>query len=363
MEFFKKLFKHTPKKEFTNQDFWDWFTKNEKRFFKIINDHDNIEEAFFNQLAPQLDQLREGIFFLTGMFNDNVSELVLTPEGKIKNIDFVEQLINDAPKLARWKFTALKPALDIKNVGIRMSGFHFTGDNMFFYSNDHPDYPDEIDLTIVHEDYNEENKKTIITGSYIFLDNFLGELEFAVNIDNLDFRAKEKSEKELIPIEKLKNYLRWRQKEFIEKYEGIKHRTDDDLRTIFEAESENENKLIAVINTDILNWEMKASHPWMMKIQISYHDNDLSGMPSKSTAEEMDKFEDDLMLLLKDSDGYINVGRETGNNERIIYFACKEFRNASRVLDKKIKITKQEMLIDFNIYKDKYWRTFNRYRK
>ena len=40
--------------------------------------------------------------------------------------------------------------------------------------------------------------------------------------------AKAKIKKELIPIEKLKDFLIWRQKEFIEKYEGTRRNTIDD---------------------------------------------------------------------------------------------------------------------------------------
>jgi hypothetical protein len=34
------------------------------------------------------------------------------------------------------------------------------------------EYPDEIDITIVHKDFNEENKTTITSGTFIFLDNY-----------------------------------------------------------------------------------------------------------------------------------------------------------------------------------------------
>jgi hypothetical protein len=43
-----------------------------------------------------------------------------------------------------------------------------------FYSNEHAKYPDEIDITIVHKDFNEENKTIITSGTFIFLDNYLG---------------------------------------------------------------------------------------------------------------------------------------------------------------------------------------------
>jgi hypothetical protein len=51
-------------------------------------------------------------------------------------------------------------------------------------------------------------------------------------IDNLKIISKEEAQKELIPVEKLKAYLTWRQKEFIEKYEGVRRNTENDNYSI-----------------------------------------------------------------------------------------------------------------------------------
>ena len=75
----------------------------------------------------------------------------------------------------------------------------------------------------------EENKKQILNGTYIFLDNFLGEIDFLNNIDNLTTVSKKEAKKELVPIEKLKDFLTWRQKEFIEKYEGVRYDTEKEI--------------------------------------------------------------------------------------------------------------------------------------
>jgi hypothetical protein len=72
------------------------------------------------------------------MYNDNTAELVITADGAIENIVFVEELISAAPKIDGWKFTALKAALDIKDVNIEMSGYRFSKENLSFYAHNHP---------------------------------------------------------------------------------------------------------------------------------------------------------------------------------------------------------------------------------
>src|SRR4051812_47630342 len=97
-------------------DFWMWFEKNEEHFFKVIKDANDIENGFFDKLSSKLDELKDGYFYLAGMYDAHTVELVLTADGDPKNIVFVEELVHASPKLDRWKFTALKPALDIEDV-------------------------------------------------------------------------------------------------------------------------------------------------------------------------------------------------------------------------------------------------------
>src|SRR5690348_16805757 len=142
MSFLKKIFNKTEAIT-SNEEFWDWFLKNEKDFFSVVKSRRNIEKLFFNQLSSKLDKLKEGYFYLTGMYDDNTVELVLTADGVIKNLIFIEDLVKSAPIIKGWKFTAHKPELNIKDVLIKMAGYQFSGENISFYSNDHIKYPDE----------------------------------------------------------------------------------------------------------------------------------------------------------------------------------------------------------------------------
>jgi len=362
MSFLKNIFgkKETPIKSYS--DFWNWFQENEKAFFNVVKNHKDIEKGFFDKLLPKLSELKDGYFYLAGMYDDNTAELVLTADGNTKNIVFVEELVEQAPKINGWKFTALKPAMDIENVVINMAGYKFDSENLFFYSNDYADYPDEVDICIVHNERTEENKQQIGNGTYIFLDNYLGELDFLNNIDNLKFISRHEAEKELVPIAKLKDFLTWRQKEFIEKYSGLRHKTDNDIYSSLEAELNNGRPLIAIVNSTLLNWDSKASHPWILKIEINYDGNDTNGMPDENTYQLLNEFEEQIMVELKDFDGYLNICRQTADNSREIYFACKDFRKPSKVLHDLTQKYSDKLDLNFDIYKDKYWQSFERFR-
>ncbi|MGK0389757.1 MAG: hypothetical protein ACI94Y_002502 [Maribacter sp.] len=365
MNFFKRIFGKKDKKINSYEDFWKWFQKYEKDFFKIVKNHiksressTNIETDFFDKLSPKLKELRDGFFFLAGMPDDNTVELIMTPDGNIRNIVFIEQLIKAAPSINGWIFTALKPASDISDFELEMANYKFNKDNLFFYSTEYDDYPDEIEITIVYEDFNEKDKAGIINGIYIFLDNYLGELDFITSIDTLEIAEEEEIEKELIPIEKLKSFLKWRKKEFVEKYEGLRHDTENDDYAGLEGKLKNGQPFIAVINSTLMNWGSKASHPWILNIEIKYDGDEDNGMPDDNTYQLLSDLEEEIMIELKDADGYLNIARQTAENSRDIYFACNDFRKPSYVLSQLINTYQDKLDISYSIYKDKYWRSF-----
>lgn len=343
------------------EDFWEWFQENEKTFFKVIKEEGNMEKDFFDVLSTKLNQIKDGFFFLVGMHDHNTAELVITADGFIKNIVFVEELVKAAPKLETWKFTALKPALNINDVSIEMAGYDFSSANMGFYANNDSNYPDEIDITIVHDDFNKENKAIITNGVYILLDNYLGELNFATTIDKLTVIGKDDAEKELVPIDKLNDFLIWRQKEFIEKYDGIRYNTENDNYSGLEGELKNGNPLIVVLNTDILKWDVKASHPWILTIEMRYDGKNNLGMPDEETYNLLSEIEEKVIAELKDFEGYLNIGRQTADGIREIYFACKDFRKPSLVLHQIQATYGKKIEISHDIYKDKYWQSFEQF--
>ncbi|WP_413512588.1 DUF695 domain-containing protein [Myroides odoratus] len=362
MSILKNIFAKKENPIYTPLDFWKWFQDNEQTFFKVVKEREAIEEQFFDRLAPKLQELKEGIYFLSGMMDDQVAELIFTPDGIVKNIAFVEDLVQTAPQLPNWKFTALKPAVDINRFNIRMNNYEFSKEKINFYPIENSTYPDEIDLVLVYDDFVESDKAIIANGIYIFLDNFLGELNAITSIDNLKVIGPEQVEAEVISILKLKDYLVWREKECIEKHEETRYNTINDSYVGLEATLENGMPLIALINRSILDWDNKASHPWIVRVEIAYKANK-KGFPDEVTYQLLNQFEDELIAILPDAEGYLNLGRETVDGNRDLFFACKDFRDPARVVEQMKKRYQDDFKIDYTIYKDKYWKSFERYKR
>lgn len=115
------------------------------------------------------------------------------------------------------------------------------------------------------------------------------------------------------------------------------------------------------MNTAALNWAFKGSHPWILKIAINYDGAANEGFPDAETLARINQFDDLLLDYFPESDGFINLGRETGEGIREIYFACKGFREPSRITQHLILQFAGKLEMDYQIFKDKYWQTFERY--
>jgi hypothetical protein len=346
--------------------FWTWFLNNEQTFYPILQgrDHQRVNDRFIEKVMPRLQALNKEFYCEAGMFNETIAELVISAEGDIKSFVWAEELVSAAPQLDNWRFTALKPATGAA-MSLSMDGYEFNSGNISFYYEEDPQYPDEIDLILVHKDYTEANKTTITHGTLLFLDSLLGELDAATLIDSVAVKSAGPAGKAPHPMEKLNDFLIWKEKEFIEKYHATRHDTERDQYSILEATDEDGLVSVAAVDTDLLGWDAKASHPWMMLIEIDYQKtNGLgnNGMPNDKHIRLMSAMEQELTEELTDSAGYLNLGRQTYKGKRTIYLACKEFRTASKKASELILAHKKDLSCTYDIYKDKYWRTMNAFR-
>lgn len=342
-------------------EFWSWFLKHEKSFHDVVKNNGDIERDFFEKLAEKLDEMNEGFFFLAGMCDENTAELVFTADGNPKYVVFAEEIVSHAPQIDGWQFTALKQGMGDKNFAVKLEEFEFDENNLFFYANDDERYPDEINICIAHKDRNNENQHPIDSGAYVYIDAYLGELDFLQNIDSVRFINMDEAEKELIPISKLKSYLIWRQKEFVEKYDNVFYEKAVEDIVMIDATLENGFPVCALINNALVDWEYKASHPWIVKIEITYEGMEENGLPDFLTLEVMTQFDDDLLTDLDEVDGYLYLCNETADGSRELYFACKDFRLLSKVVFINCKNFESLLDIDYRVYKDKYWRSLDWY--
>ncbi len=340
-------------------DFWAWFEKDQKNFLNVVKEHKAIEEEFINPVYYKLNQIRKGAYLLVGMLDDHTAEVIFTSEGNLLNFPFINEIVEQAPEITNWQFKAFKPAMDYPDFAVGMGDKSFSTENVFFYADIEEEYADDICIKLTYsEEYTDEEKQFVENGTFIFVENYLGEVKMATQIDEIQFEHHVKSDVELVPIIKLSNYINWREKEFVEKYEGIVHLSEESNYTSLEWEKDD-LALIGIVNSDLLGWDKKASHPWVMVIKIKFDGNKNNGMPTEKTLQSYYAFEDKLAELLLDKEGYVNVGRTTGFGERTIYYANKDYIKPIQIMER--MQSEVDFEYEFEIFKDKYWRSMSHF--
>jgi hypothetical protein len=68
------------------------------------------------------------------------------------------------------------------------------------------------------------------------------------------------------------------------------------------------------------------------------------------------------MLEIKDFDGYLTIGSQVVDNSSEFYFACNDFRKPSKVLHELTKKYSGKLDVTYDIYKDKYWQSYEWFR-
>ena len=342
--------------------FWAWFQTQAAAFHHAVITQEKIDTDFFDPLSASLDRMHEGIYFLAGEAEAGVAELILTADGVYRNFAFIEDLVAAAPKLPAWRFVALKPACAIDGFGINMSGLVYSDDTLHFYVREDAKCPQVVDVVMVHNDAT-ATEEQLTSGVYVYLDNLLGEWVAVTQIDQMQIINQQQlpANQALQPMAELAPYLHGRHEAWQKAYGGVYYNSDQDKFASFEGEADNGQLIVGIIDSTLLAWPHKPSHPWMLTLRIAYDGSGLNGMPSKQIYQRMEAFEDALMAELPEHEGYLNVGRETGDDIRFIYFACKQFVQATRVLERLMPQFSQEMDISYDVFQDKYWQSLQRF--
>jgi hypothetical protein len=340
--------------------FWQWFVDNEYRFRALEKNDSDQALSFLEELIQQLQPYNPWLKALAGPYNNDSYELIITADGDIALFCKVEELIQAAPPVANWVFTAHKPALGFEGISIDLYELEFSAGTTSFYPVVQENYPDEVSIVLTHAAYNKEQEEHFQAGGMIYLENGLGEVNTATKIDYYETGPVPDADKgvDIIPIAKLADYLNWREKEFVEKYESVPSEKPE-IFHIFEAEDKDGNRMLVTVNMDCRYWDMKPAFSWLLQVNINY-EGDAGGFPNEEQLIALQTLEEEIINLLP-ADRSIFAGNKTYDNCRNIYIYVNEYKAPSVLLNRYIETKATTLEIMFFIRRDKYWRMMEQY--
>jgi hypothetical protein len=172
---FGKLF--TPDKQ---KDFWKWFTANQQDLLHFENNQD----VLFDELSKHLKAIDENLVFEFSPIRDNqIREFSISADGIKSSFPNVIALIEKAPELVNWEFSAFRQRVPGDDIKIRM------GDDITLsYSDIYFRYGEEdgkigIELNIRNADPKSKSTKMAV---FVLLDGLIGEYDMETRISWID---------------------------------------------------------------------------------------------------------------------------------------------------------------------------------
>lgn len=194
------------------QFFWQWFKKNEAKYFFFNKiDDDEEKEKILNELLAQLHIYCENLFFEVGGHPDQKQDLIITAGGDPDFFDKAELLVKHAPKFEFWNVIALKPIKE--DSAVEFDGIKLSAETMYFIPLISKK-SEKIGLRIYIDNLNPIDNENFLTATYLVLDNLLGEKSNVLNIGHVELENLPpfSQRKELIELGKLLKYITWKKK-------------------------------------------------------------------------------------------------------------------------------------------------------
>lgn len=345
---------HTP------QSFWRWFGNNQERFDQLDETNAGQAPARLNEIMEELKKYDPWLKGLIGKYDDTTSELVITADGDIALFVKVEQFVSEAPALPGWRFTAHKPPLGFDEISIEMHGKIFNEETVKFFPLTDPAYPDLVSIVFTHKEYDDKEDEDFQTAGSIYVQNALGELNTATQIDQYKISPEPEDESVLIPVGKLNDYLNWREKEFVEKYDLASIEFPEELINSIEGQDAEGNVMMALAVASYELWEYKPVYCWWVRIEIEYPEAG-NGLPDPDTLKILHDTEDKAVQLLTANPGIIYTASKTFKGCRTVYFYARNYRDPSLLLYTFCEKSDEALKLGFFIEKDKYWQNMEEF--
>jgi hypothetical protein len=190
-------------------EFWTWFEENRSKF--TDQTHPNFENHL-DELQEHLQAYHEDISFEVGGYDDSDEvELIITSFGNSQYFNAVYQLVESAPVIKNWKFTALKPPISPEDRLFKTDyyGVELDTSEIHFIPLENQTKPDLIGLRVLVKQMDQSNYGKYYEGILMVIHTLLGEKVAAESIQYVEVMKNDDSEDQ-IPITDLPEYIEWK---------------------------------------------------------------------------------------------------------------------------------------------------------
>lgn len=197
--------------------FWNWFQDNNKTIQNLINEIPKNQKHICFWINKNLSYYCKEIdFIIVFPKNGNTkSELIITANGNPEYFNQVIDLVDNAPQLKNWKFTAfIQPIEKIEEVMDELDKPYVFQDitlkasELKFMAINYEENIQKLDIIIFFKLFNIHcNNKTLNQAIYIILQDLLGEKSLYQNINLIHLAQMPDNAEQLVYLHDLQSFI------------------------------------------------------------------------------------------------------------------------------------------------------------
>ncbi|MFV8465802.1 hypothetical protein [Flavobacterium sp. LB1P62] len=197
--------------------FWNWFQDNNQTIKNLINETPKNQKHISFWISKNLNYYCKEIdFMIVFPKNDNAkSELIITANGNPEYFNQVINLVDNAPQLKSWKFTAfIQPTERIDKIIDGLDEpyiFHeitLKASELKFLTLEYHEETHKFDIIVFLKNYNLYcDTKTLDQAVFIIMQDILGENSLFQNINFVQLAQTPSNEEELIYLYDLQLHI------------------------------------------------------------------------------------------------------------------------------------------------------------
>jgi len=196
-----------PAAQMDASSFWEWFSTNRDTIALNMrsSDHNTIQKTL-GDVDERLQLVAPGVSFLYG-HNDGENEFVATARGDRDAIPNVHALIESAPLIEGWKFTAFRPPSEEHERRIEMGDLTLAVSDVSFQGFDLGE--EGLGITLYPDGMTEDRRDLYQRAAIALMDHTIGEYDAMVLIDSLrvDPRSGIPEGSQTLPLAGLREFL------------------------------------------------------------------------------------------------------------------------------------------------------------
>jgi len=311
--------------------FWEWFEQNHTRYSNFNETYEQKAEEsveLLDAITKELKKFSEGLFVEVSASQEK-KELVITAQGNKEYFADAYALVQEAPSIGTWEFTALKPVQGL-DFNFTLAEVNINPDEILFMPLEAEEYPDDVAIRLYHKAYTTEEgakRNAVIVGLYTALNLFLGEKSTTLDLQYIDFDDMPHPKEQTFPFSELKAYIDYKKGK----------RANAGLEFPAEDIKLSEGKVgelpqLLVLNKALKFYEFTQKYPYRLEMILDIKNVGENGLPTGNT-DEIYGIEDIVYQgIAKSKRGHF-IATQTYNGKRNIYYYADSKETIEGILE------------------------------